>query len=221
MTTTTTTTTITTNNKMKSTLLEEKLNAVKLAFEFPRSYLSDFFIDLRAKIDLAFVKKRFILKEQLEKSIKLVDVTNFDEIYNEKTQELNDNWIKMIDKVNEFEAFVFKVRTTNKLTFELTNQIAEQIKQISKKINDFTHLGEGYDDESLFNEINLQIYDNLFQIEKYLFRNQCIYFVDREKCESNKYGRMLIGLDYKTTAGKLVIVTNEYFSTNTLDMLTK
>lgn len=123
----------------------------------------------------------------------------------------------MIDKVNEFESFVFQVRTTNKLTFDLTNQIAEQIKEISHKMND---LGNGVD-ESLFNEINFQIYDNLFQIEKYLFRNQCIYFVDREKCESNKYGRMLIGLDYKTTAGKLVIVTNEYFTTNTLDMLTK
>jgi hypothetical protein len=208
-----TTTTTTTNNN----LLEEKLNALKLAFEFPRSYLSDYFIDLRSKIDLAFVKKRFNLKEQLEKSIKLVDGANFDEIYNEKSEELNDNWIKMIDKVNEFESFVFQVRTTNKLTFDLTNQIAEQIKEISHKMND---LGNGVD-ESLFNEINFQIYDNLFQIEKYLFRNQCIYFVDREKCESNKYGRMLIGLDYKTTAGKLVIVTNEYFTTNTLDMLTK
>ncbi len=208
-----TTTTTTTNNN----LLEEKLNALKLAFEFPRSYLSDYFIDLRSKIDLAFVKKRFNLKEQLEKSIKLVDEANFDEIYNEKSEELNDNWIKMIDKVNEFESFVFQVRTTNKLTFDLTDQIAEQIKEISHKMND---LGNGVD-ESLFNEINFQIYDNLFQIEKYLFRNQCIYFVDREKCESNKYGRMLIGLDYKTTAGKLVIVTNEYFTTNTLDMLTK
>jgi hypothetical protein len=208
-----TTTTTTTNNN----LLEEKLNALKLAFEFPRSYLSDYFINLRSKIDLAFVKKRFNLKEQLEKSIKLVDEANFDEIYNEKSEELNDNWIKMIDKVNEFESFVFQVRTTNKLTFDLTDQIAEQIKEISHKMND---LGNGVD-ESLFNEINFQIYDNLFQIEKYLFRNQCIYFVDREKCESNKYGRMLIGLDYKTTAGKLVIVTNEYFTTNTLDMLTK
>jgi hypothetical protein len=125
--------------------------------------------------------------------------------------------MEMIDKVNEFESFVFQVRTTNKLTFDLTNQIAEQIKEISHKMND---LGNGVD-EFLFNEINFQIYDNLFQIEKYLFRNQCIYFVDREKCESNKYGRMLIGLDYKTTAGKLVIVINEYFTTNTLDMLTK
>ena len=124
------------------------------------------------------------------------------------------NWTTMINKVNAFEQDCFRKRVNNKFSAELTAKTKKQIESISAKLESL----KSELNEQSYDEINSLINDCSFQIEKVIFKNQSITFLDREKCVMQ---RLLIGLDYKTTTGKLVIIKNEYFNKNTLLMLNK
>lgn len=178
--------------------LSVRLDKLKMIFSLPRLYLSDFFIDLRSEIDLAFVKKRISLNKHYT---------------NELNKELEANWSDFINKVNQFETEIFKKRKDNKLPEELTSLINAKIKLIESKLEKLTET-----DEPLFDEISFLIYDTKLLIKKNIFNNQCISLLNRDKCQMQ---RILVDLNYKTTIGKLIIVRNEYFGRQTLLMLNK
>lgn len=181
---------------MNFTYLIQNLNELKHLYQYPIFYLSEFFAELRTQIDLTFVKKK----------INLIQLNQYDEIQDS----ISLNWSQLIDKTNEFESECLKRAASLQSELELCHEIQENIKYIQYNLECFNENQDHCD------EINYLIYDSAFKLKRYLFNNQTIYFLDREKCILQ---RILVGLNYKTTCGKLLIVKNEHFDTINLGLL--
>jgi Leucine-rich repeat (LRR) protein len=108
---------------------------------------------------------------------------------NEKQRNLlNITWLEMIQQIDLFEKDLF---TTNLINFKLIEK--HDFKQIK------TH--------SLNNNNNDSIENELFKIEKYLFRNKTITFLTRKHCQMLN---LINESNVKTLVGKLLIITDEY-----------
>ena len=105
---------------------------------------------------------------------------------------------------------------------ELTQETNSIIKFIEDKLNNST-------DDYLPKEINHLIYDQTVKLEKVLFQNKAIIFLDRIKCgnwmdnylDDEQERNIFDEMDPETTVGKLVCVNNEYFGHLATEILKK
>ena len=185
--------------KEKISRLIEKL---KMLVELPRLYLSNYFSDIRTEIDLAF----------FEKELGIFDAEN--------RVKLRRNWQEMIDSVNSFEEECLIGRSIKKF---------KEISFGSKPIVDC--MEEKYDSAlKTKNDYELKLledlaYDEMCKIEKKLFQNKTIFFLNRTKSNNSKlfldYLNIYTKLDIKTSVGKLLIISNYYFGEKEISVIKK
>lgn len=171
---------------------------LKFQFEFPRLYLSNYFEELRNEIDLSIAKK---MQQKPNEEIK---------------RKLTEDYIQIIDRINSFENSCFKIRAANKFSNEFSDRIKHSIEIIDAKV---THLKRRkhpdiYDFMYYVLEIDDLVYEVHFQIEKLLFQNKTILFLDKETAKISKLFDTIFDC-------KLIIISNGYFSKKGLNSITK
>jgi hypothetical protein len=145
-------------NKSQIDDLTDELEAFKSMFQFPKLYLSNFFSELRNKIDVTFLTK---ISNELDFVVK---------------DDLNENWIEMIDHLNSFETECSSSQRTNKFNIQITKETNIEVKKIEDLLADFKQ--ESYD---LIQEM---INEQSFKIKKLLFLNKTIVFFGENKYAS-------------------------------------
>lgn len=151
------------------------LEDLKSIFEIPRLHISNYFTDLRAEIDLAFIKDN-----------------------NDQNCEL---WNEMIEIVNKHEKECLKKITKNKFSEQSTVDFMQKIDLIETNIKNQI-------------ETKALIEDEKFKIEKMLFLNQTLIFLD-----VNNYKNM--NLLKRSHLFKLIAISDEFISKNGIDTLKK
>lgn len=184
---------INSNQVMKFKELDEELERFKLLFECPRLYISDYFYDLKTEIDSAFAIKQ---STTTDKNV------------------LNSNWDKIIKKVESYETECLRVRKTNKFDEEFHNYNIEAIKLLNSKLTD---LKQGEQQENNAQMIKNLINENINKLEKNIFLNKTMMFLNESNCIIEIFDK----LDYMTSAGKLVFITNEYFNKRNMQLIKK
>lgn len=115
--------------------------------------------------------------------------------------EINKNWTQLIDKVNKFEFDCLRLKITNDFNIDFKQQIDEKFKLIP-----------------ITNNTDYMISYIKFLIEKTIFNNKTIMYLNREQMIS--YSPLFFKtIDASTSAGRLVIITNEYLGSNLVEYL--
>jgi hypothetical protein len=224
-------------------ILDNKFKLVKDAFERPKLYLSDHFIDLKSKVDIAYAKQQNVLSSN-----------------SSALEILNVNWQETIDKINLFEKDCLNFRNEIIFSNELGEIVKTSINDIenrllqfeqSKKLNekeedddddedqdedDDDEDDDDYDEDESFKQISDLIYSLLIQIEKVLFKNKTMVFLvkrnipvyKRYSCLSEQYPNahshenidLFKSLDEKK-AGLLIFATDEYCGTRATRLFKK
>lgn len=178
----------------------------------PLIYITGYFSDLRSEIDLSFAK----LKKK---------------VYAENIKTLNTNCDQMITRVNLFEKECLNNQTINKIDETIQTNGFKRLEMIHKKLIELkkvmesiskqkvldTNTNEAIKKKSeLFIDIQHLIYSLRIEMECLLFMNKSIIFLDRNKCLNSK---IFDQLDKQTAVGKLIIITNVYFSIQSIEIL--
>ena len=194
------------NNLMdKIVSLQMDLKELEELYQTPILYLSNHFNNLRREINLAETEQASTKKE--------IETSN----------KLNDNFIKMINKVNEFEQECLKLKDQNILKLNETKETVKAIQLIKEKIN-YLSVKELKQDEnnedfsSYILDIEDLIYDATVYLEKTLFLNKTMVFLEEK---TNKVDKLFSQMDNSSSAGKLLLITNEYFGKRGLTLITR
>lgn len=204
------------NNKILNQL-KQQYEQLKKLFEAPRLHVSNHFSDLRSQVDIAFIKMN-----QNEPNLEI-------------KHKLNDTWFQMIEKINIFETECLKTRGSNTFSNDFAQEIKEKIGLIDIILKDLNNqviveetllafpsnnkLNEEIEnDEDSFNQISNFIYEEFHKIEKLLFLNRTLFFLDKENwINTSLFDKMNV----KTTFGKFILVQNEYFGNQSMSLFKK
>lgn len=203
--------------------LYEELNLLKNMLESPDSFITSFFSDLKAEVDLAFTKQLIL------------------DSNNKNMFRLNETYTQMIERIESFEKECLSNQTTNAFNNDIVLELNESIELVTSKItNLYKHASEhdvgktckkfqinhmnilhknlyidllySNDEDSnqslnqvdeLEQEISDLIHEQMFKIEKILFMNKTIMFLEKTKPRDKHLANDM-------TVGKLVFITNEY-----------
>ncbi len=184
--------------------LYKELEELEALVQMPRLYLNNFFLNLRNEVDLAVAKQSQIKVTQ------------------EITLKLNENYELMIDKINEFERECLARPVKNIFTkaeleeaIKMIEFIRERIRNLS--IQDDEDDGENGKLDDLIMEIEDLIYDETNRLERIIFLNKTMIFLEENNSKLNDcFNKM----NYLTSAGKLIFITNEYFGKRGLSNIT-
>lgn len=179
----------------ETTQLVQDLDDLRTLFQLPLLYLSNFFTDLKRDIDLAAMKHSLNISPE----------------NTEQQMSLNKTWVSLVDKVNEFETNCYQAGRVNKLSSALGHQVQDLIDLIETRIKNLKSKED-------VNEINELIYEKLYELEKIVFMNKTITFVEKSECLISE---LFSEMEVKVSFGKLIIVTNEYLGKRGLNFLTK
>jgi hypothetical protein len=100
---------------------------------------------------------------------------------------------------------------SNQFSADVANETVEAITQIDSKIQTLMTKEDVI-------ELNELIYEKTYLLEKIIFNDRTITFVNKAKC---KLCEIFNEMDVKITFGKLIIVHNYYFGKRGLNFLTK
>ena len=194
------------NNLMdKIVSLQMDLKELEELYQTPILYLSNHFNNLRREINIAEAEQASTKKE--------IETSN----------KLNDNFIKMINKVNEYEQECLKLKDQNILKLNETKETVKAIQLIKEKIN-YLSVKELKQDEnnedfsSYILDIEDLIYDATVYLERTLFLNKTMVFLEEK---TNKVDKLFSQMDDSSSAGKLLLITNEYFGKRGLTLITR
>ena len=182
-----------TNNNTNQTITELKKEFVQLKslYDFPRLYIISHFSDLRNEANLAFSS-----------------LNHSSRIENIKTKDLN--WTKITERINEFKTECLDFLIDNKSFADIIT--TEQIDSFEKSLFEAIKSNK---QESL-QRVKELIYGYTFKLERIVFRNKTLIFIERSK---SKHEHLFLKMNPCTTAGKLILVTNEYLGRRGLEML--
>lgn len=180
------------NNKFESKLneLRQDLDAFLSVYQFPKFYLSNYFSELRNKIDVSFFNK------------------NSQETDYEIKNELNENWIQMIEKINSYERLCTNCQRTNKFDMQTTKETNQEINLIESKLANFKL--------DSFDEIKELICELNTRIKRIIFQSKTIVFLESQKYLNSFLFRKL---NNKTTTGILLFILDEYIDEAYIDRL--
>lgn len=162
--------------------LKTDLESLRNLLNYPRFYLSNYFNDIRNEADVAFIKK------------------DLDETDPDFKRKIKENWLEIIEKIDSFEKECIQMLAGNSFSKQIQNETNELIEKIENKLNENKSVD--------LNEINGLIYDQVQKLERILFQNKFMVFLLRTQCLYTK--SICESMDFHTTVGKLVIITNEY-----------
>jgi hypothetical protein len=168
------------------------LEELKTVFIVPKLFISNYFHDLRSRIDLSVIK--FNLNN---------NSLNSDEFL----KKINENWMQMIQKLESLEQECYK--NCDQMNAFLSKQAKEAIISIKAEI---------CQEKKDFSQIEQLIYDNRFKIEKFLLLNRSVIFIDKENC---KMDQIFNDMNTNVTFGRLIIVQNDYYGTKGINYLFK
>jgi len=188
------------NNKMNELISEfERLKSI---FECPRLYICNHFNELRCQVDLSFCQK--------------LNTTTNEKMKNQLRTELNESWTEIIKSIDTFETKCLRHKPSNKFNTILSQEIIQKIKFIDRIIK---QLSLNLEDQSTqIKYVCNLVYDEIFKIEKIIFLNQTLMFLDETKC---KIKNLFNKFTSKSSAGKLLVIRNEYFGKKSIDYLQK
>lgn len=138
-------------------------------------FLADFFIDLKAQVDLVFVE--------------LIKMNNDDD-----DERISNNYTEIINKIELFEQICYKQART------IISH--DQIKFIQKRIESISNQNILDDTDTDYDEINELIETQLYKLEKMLFNNKTIYFINNQSSINKNF---------------LIIINDEYIRKKILD----
>lgn len=160
--------------------LQEEFNQLKTLLTEPELYLWNYFSDLKNEIDLSFSKN--LLEEP------------------EKHELINIHWIEIIDKVKLFEQECIKTNQqsatqsvqkfidANQALEEIEttlNQLMEETEQVTepktKKLKRSNPHREEEEKQMRLKAVYETIYEQTIQIERILFLNKTMIFIDKIK----------------------------------------
>jgi hypothetical protein len=194
------------------------LNDLELLIKSPKDYILKYFNDSRETIT-ALYKTRKETKLTNELSIKL------DENYKLLTSKIDQ-----LEKecLNNFSANKYdnKIKESNDLILETIHQKIEYFtNKYTNQNNDqeneeYDEYEEEYDPEYyiLEKEIEDLIHATISSLEKIIFNNKTILFLEEEMC---KIPNLFQSMDFLTTIGKLLIFKDKYFSRSCLSGITR
>jgi hypothetical protein len=195
------------SNKIKS--LKLKIEKFRNIIQSPEMHLHEYFSEMKFKIDILF--DPLIVECQSET----------------KKNKLTDNWLEIIDRIKLFEYECMTCHSMNRFEFNI-----EQFDALETKLNEFLILVESklveYQDENKLSDLPLQRQGNevvfnftkqidkiQFDLDKSLFLNKTIVFLERDANLDKEV--FFIKMDSTETAGKLLIISNIFFSTNEIN----
>lgn len=129
-------------NKTMNKQKQLKFEQLKLLITLPRLYIANYFSDLRAEVDLAFVKQNLI-----EQNIK--------------------NWTEIIAAISQFEIECLKQQPNNQLGEHLTQIASKQIELMEHKLTSNDLLDEK--DDLVLNEQLFKIEKIVFKNKTLIF----------------------------------------------------
>lgn len=176
------------------TELVKEYEQFKLLLECPRLFICNYFNELKRKIDLAFAD----LNSQLEYA-------------HQENSDLNRNWSQIIHLIDSVEMKCLKSNKLNRFAFKFSQETNQKLKLIERVVKQVSKQED-------YNCVLNLIYDEMYKIEKNLFQNQTLVFLDRKKCKLNRIFRLI---DDDVSAGKLIFVKNEYFGKKSIEYLEK
>ena len=119
--------------------------------------------------------------------------------------------VNLVKKVDLFENECLQKFRSNQFSPGVSKEIVEAIAQIASKI-------ESLRTKEDLVELNELIYEKTYLLEKIIFNDRTITFVEKANC---KLCEVFNEMDVKITFGKLIIVKNYYFGKRGLNFLTK
>ena len=178
----------------KTEKLFSNLVELKLIFEFPKEYLTHHFKNLKNKVDTS--------------ALNLISVYSTNKQLIDK---INDCWEQIINRIKAYEQECLNNLIVTKLADD-NSTTSQRIKQIETKINT---LNESSFNSSSANLIEQLLNDELFKLEKIVFQNKSLLYLDY------KNGTDLMRDLPNYFIGKLIVVTNEYFEQDKLELFFK
>lgn len=176
--------------------LNKQFEQLKLIFECPRLYISNYFTELRCQIDLAFIQQS---------------------INNQSNSNINNNdWSQIIETIDSYELKCFKSKPSNKFNLKLSQEINQKIRLIDRVLKQIA-LKENDDLSRQLYDLHNLIYGEVFKLEKLLFLNQTAIFVPKNNCQ---FGGIFDKMD-QSAVGKLIIAKNEYFGQKSIQFLNR
>ena len=162
--------------------LKKEFIQLKSLHDFPRLYVISYFSDLRNEVNQAFSS--------------IENTTNPDQI-----KHLDSNWTKITDKINEFknECLDSLGETTPFISLITIDNLNTIEKTLFKAIR--------LNDSNELNKVRSSINSYILELERVIFKNKSMIFLDRKKYKHNFIYRKM---DQFTTTGKLLIISNEY-----------
>lgn len=159
--------------------IRTKLNNLKTLLDFPKYFLSSYFGDLKHDVDCTFAQ---------------LTCTALDD---SKRFELRKAWTETIRKIETFELDCFRnLNVNSKLDEQQRDELNAKIKRFERKLAKSTKKLDKYADL-----IDLE----LIQLERNLFLNRTVIFMDVKKCkETSLFNEFFLS--------KLTFITDEYLS---------
>ena len=177
---------LTTDFVQSNDQLKNEYELIKSFYEFPRMnflYLENYFNDLKSEIDMAFfLQLAFLSKEK------------------QKLNSLNEIWTNITNRVNSFQRECLEAQDSNFL-LQMKEDTMDNLDKIDLEL-----------EKNEFESVKSLIYDEKAKIEKNLFDNKTIAFLNSS---------LLFKDDSEQTnlAGKLLIIKDEYIGNTGLDYL--
>ena len=185
--------------------LNQQLEELKIILDSPKIFLRKYFLELRNDINNSFIQQHEYIDE-IQKS------------------NLLENWLKIITKLNEFE---------NNCYSHLVNELDHKVFDTSKlKLSQLNKRNSMNSIEMLCQEIHDLIQSEKFKVERTVFCNKTIFFMSKFKLNDNlplvdhfnkksEILRLFEKMNPDVTAGKLIIINDEYFNKEDLNLLKK
>lgn len=186
--------------------LNHQLEELKVLIDSPKKFLAKFFLELRNDINSSFIQQNEVTSDEHKQTVLL------------------ENWLKMIARLNEFERDCFTY---------LVNQLDHQVFDTTKiKLSQLSKTRPANTIEHLCQEIQELIQDEKLKIERILFRNRTITFMNKLRLSDNLFltdydskkketVRLFDKMDLDVTVGKLIIINDDYLSKDDISMLKK
>lgn len=180
----------------KTEKLFSNLVELKLIFEFPKEYLTHHFKNLKNKVDSS--------------ALNLISIYSTNKHLIDK---INDCWELIINRIKSYEQECLNNLVVTKLADE-NSTTSQRIKQIEAKLNSLNEASLSQA-SSAYNYIEQLLNEELFKLEKIVFQNKSLLYLDSKN-----------GTDFMRDLpnyfiGKLIVVTNEYFEQDKLELFFK
>ena len=185
--------------------LNQQLEELKIILDSPKIFLRKYFLELRNDINNSFIQQHEYIDETQKSS-------------------LLENWLEIITKLNEFE---------NNCYSHLVNELDHKVFDTSKlKLSQLNKRNSMNSIEMLCQEIHDLIQSEKFKVERTVFCNKTIFFMSKFKLNDNlplvdhfnkksEILRLFEKMNPDVTAGKLIIINDEYFNKEDLNLLKK